>query len=96
MQTNVWIANDPSTYAPMLFFLGHFKPYNMIVFSFRNIITWVYVFPFRSATLQFVSGFYNFIRCHELSFVVLLITCLFILKKDGRFKFEIEFELNLG
>jgi hypothetical protein len=39
VQTNVWIANDPSIYAPMLFFLGHFKPYNVIVFSFRNKIT---------------------------------------------------------
>ena len=32
----------------------------------------IFIFLFRKTTLQFVSGFYTFIRCHELSFVVLL------------------------
>ena len=51
---------------------------------------YINLFPFRKTTLQFVSGFYTFIRCHELSFVVLLFMYLLVyLKKGGKFKFEI-------
>ena len=36
---------------------------------------------FRKTKLQFASDFHTFIRYHELSFVVLLFTCLFTLKR---------------
>ena len=47
---------------------------------------------FRKTTLQFVSGFYTFIRCHELSFLVFLFTCSLIWKEVG----YLNLKLNLS